>query len=398
MTPVDPGRMELVSSVANSPTFARASVLRKLLLYLAEHPEEGLSEYSIALDVLGKREDFDPRIDATVRVQISRLRQKLKEYYEKDGRDAAKRLVIRPGSHRIELEDAPEGSSPRTPVPWGRIFGVAATVALVLLALNNFTLRTQLNGLSEQRTLPPLWQAMLNPGRLTRIIYPIPVFYHWDRLRVRDVDVRDPEGWKTSPRLAEFVEKFGLPQLSQSYSVSSDTAATIQLTRFLAERRTPLDVSPTGALSLDQYGNDNLIFLGIPPTNTALDPFLNLLNFHITGGGGVVGNRKPGRGEPVEWAPQRQNEAPQKRFGIIAVVPGQTAESRLALLMGLDTASLAAALTAPPSLEALTEIWRQNGHPPYFETVIEAELVDAKVRHARVKAFRTIAQTVDYKR
>lgn len=391
MSPAGPLLLELVPVVANSASFARSPVLRKLLLYLAEHSGEALSEYSIAIDVFGKREDFDPRIDATVRVQISRLRQKLKEYYEKDGAAERRRLVVPAGGHKIEVEEAPEEQAPKRPIPWGRVLAIGAGLALVLLVADNVVLRGRFATQEEQRTLPPLWRSMLNPSRLTRIIYPIPVFYNWDRLRIRDVDINDPEGWKTSGRLAPFVEKFGPPQLSHSYSVSSDTAAAIQLTRFLSERRTPLDVSPTGALSLDQYGNENLIFMGIPPTNAALDPYIKGLNFRVSGGGGVVSNLNPQRGEPHEWVPRREGPLPPLRYGVIAVVPGLAPGSRLLLLLGLETANLAAALTAPPSLAHLTEIWRQAGESQHFEAVMEAELAGTKVRQARVKAFRTIS-------
>ncbi len=390
MTPAGPVLLELVQVVANSATFARSTALKKLLLYLAEHSGEALSEYSIAIDVFAKREDFDPRIDATVRVQVSRLRQKLKEHYEKEGSAERRRIVIPAGGHKVEIQEGPEPKAPKQPLPWVRIVSIAAGVAFSLVVADNVVLRGRLALQEEQRTLPPLWQAMLNPSRLTRIIYPIPVFYNWDRLRIRDVDNNDPEGWRTSARLAPFVEKFGPPLLSQSYSVSSDTAAAIQLTRFLSERRAPLDVSPTGSLSLDQYGNENLIFMGIPPTNAALDPYLKALSFRVSGGGGVVANLSPRKGEPHEWVPRREGPSPPLRYGIIAVVPGQLPGSRLLLLLGLETANLAAALTAPPSLANLTEMWRQAGESQHFEAVIETEVAGDKVRQARVKAFRVI--------
>ena len=74
---------------------------------------------------------------------------------------------------------------------------------------------------------------MLRPERLTRVVYPIPVFYSWDKLRVRDVTINEPDGWKSSGPLKPFVDLHGDPRLSQSYSVASDTLAAIQLTRFL---------------------------------------------------------------------------------------------------------------------------------------------------------------------
>jgi len=67
-----------------------------LLRYLVERTLAGrtaqIGEYAIGLDVFDKPASFDPRIDLAVRAEVSRLRQKLKEYYSSDGR--SDRLVI----------------------------------------------------------------------------------------------------------------------------------------------------------------------------------------------------------------------------------------------------------------------------------------------------------------
>ncbi|MEZ5404072.1 MAG: hypothetical protein R2729_30610 [Bryobacteraceae bacterium] len=387
----------LVEAVAASATFARSPVLRKLLLYLWDHRgvdgDSTPGEYAIAVDVFGKGEDFDPRIDATVRVQVSRLRHKLKEYDEKEGAGAAERLTIPAGSHRLEIEAVPRPTMVRPAFPWRGLLAAAAIAAIVSLAAWNFALRADLAARQTSEALPEFWRAMLHPGRLTRIIYPIPVFYNFDRLRVRDVDNNDPDGWRNSPRLAPFVRLHGAPALSQSYSVSSDTAAVIQLTRFLALRQAPSDVSAAEEISLGQYGNENLILLGILPTNAALEPFLRGMNFHTASGGGAVANRAPAAGEPERWVGRTISEGQQIRYGLIAAVPGQTAGSRLLLLMGLDTASLGAALTSPPSLADLTGRWSAAGRPALFEAVIEARVHHRVTQRARVIALRPIAPT-----
>lgn len=78
----------LLEQVAKSALFRKAPASRELLLYLWQHRAEPLSEYAIGVDVLGRKPDFDPKTDATVRVQVSRLRQRLKEYYAGEGQSA----------------------------------------------------------------------------------------------------------------------------------------------------------------------------------------------------------------------------------------------------------------------------------------------------------------------
>jgi hypothetical protein len=46
---------------------------------------ETLKEYTIGVEALGRKADFDPKIDPIVRVQSHRLRLKLKEYYDLEG-------------------------------------------------------------------------------------------------------------------------------------------------------------------------------------------------------------------------------------------------------------------------------------------------------------------------
>jgi hypothetical protein len=78
-----------VQRVLQSAGFHNASMLRQLLRYLAQKAfdpsAESLKEYTIGVEALGRPLDFDPKADPIVRVQIHRLRQKLKEYYDADG-------------------------------------------------------------------------------------------------------------------------------------------------------------------------------------------------------------------------------------------------------------------------------------------------------------------------
>ncbi|NWF85498.1 MAG: hypothetical protein HXY18_16915 [Bryobacteraceae bacterium] len=75
---------EQVARILRSDTLRQAAALKKLLAYLAEKSLSGeasqLKEYSIGMDVFGKPPDYDPQRDASVRIQVGKLRQKLEEY------------------------------------------------------------------------------------------------------------------------------------------------------------------------------------------------------------------------------------------------------------------------------------------------------------------------------
>lgn len=95
-------RAEL-GAVLASPAFVRSPRMGKLLEYLCERYFEGqadsIKEYSIAVEVLGRPESFDPTEDAIARVEVHRLRRKLREYYEQEGASNRLRIVIPPGKY-----------------------------------------------------------------------------------------------------------------------------------------------------------------------------------------------------------------------------------------------------------------------------------------------------------
>ncbi len=85
--------LEQLFRITASAQFVASERLSALLRYVVEETvdgrAEGIKEYTIALEVFGRPESFDPRMDTIVRVQASKMRAKLKEYYAGDGaRDA----------------------------------------------------------------------------------------------------------------------------------------------------------------------------------------------------------------------------------------------------------------------------------------------------------------------
>jgi len=72
-----------------SDTLSGAPSLKRFLSYVVERrlagDSDAVKEYAIGVEVFGRGDEFDPRIDTIVRVQARRLRSKLVEYYEAEG-------------------------------------------------------------------------------------------------------------------------------------------------------------------------------------------------------------------------------------------------------------------------------------------------------------------------
>jgi Tfp pilus assembly protein PilF len=78
-----------VEGIVTSPVFGNSARRAQLLRYLVEKTLAGeeiqISEYAIGVDVFGRPKTFDPRTGSIVRTEMTRLRQKLKEYYSQTG-------------------------------------------------------------------------------------------------------------------------------------------------------------------------------------------------------------------------------------------------------------------------------------------------------------------------
>src|SRR5690348_6205572 len=81
---------EELGRILAGPGFAKARQLRTFLNFLVEKTlagdTENLKEYSIAVQVFGRDESFDPTADNIVRVEARRLRTRLAEDYAAEGR------------------------------------------------------------------------------------------------------------------------------------------------------------------------------------------------------------------------------------------------------------------------------------------------------------------------
>ncbi len=92
-----------LNRILSSDLFSRSSVLSKFLKFIVEETiacrTEELKEYTIAVSALGKSTDFNPQIDAIVRIHAGRLRRLLKEYYASSGKTDAIKIELVSGTY-----------------------------------------------------------------------------------------------------------------------------------------------------------------------------------------------------------------------------------------------------------------------------------------------------------
>jgi adenylate cyclase len=95
---------EQLARIVSSPVFISSSRLCRFLTHIVNRTMHGsagdLKEFSVAMEVFDRTSDYDPSIDAIVRVEARRLREKLKAYYTHEpGRNDPVLIALRPGNY-----------------------------------------------------------------------------------------------------------------------------------------------------------------------------------------------------------------------------------------------------------------------------------------------------------
>ena len=92
-----------LTHMLQSKVFAQSDKLSRFLRFIVEHVISGnqscLKEYVIGSEVYDRQPPYHPSQDSIVRTEARRLRSKLKEYYEVEGREDPIYVYLLPGSY-----------------------------------------------------------------------------------------------------------------------------------------------------------------------------------------------------------------------------------------------------------------------------------------------------------
>src|SRR5271157_398646 len=104
-----------LEQVLASPSLRDAELLKRFLRYVVEKTLAGegdqLKEYRLGVEVFDRDASFDPRLDPVVRMAARRLRAKLQEYYETEGRSDAIRIEVPKGAYVASFVSVPEATA-----------------------------------------------------------------------------------------------------------------------------------------------------------------------------------------------------------------------------------------------------------------------------------------------
>jgi hypothetical protein len=330
--------LEQVERLIASPALQHSEALCQLLRYLAAHslakPEDHVKEYQIAVDVLGRPESFDPRLDSAVRVQTSRLRNKLIEYYATVGVNDPVHIDIPKGSYSVTFQFRKHARGmeivPATgAVGWKRPWIVAVLVALAVTAvLLGRTWPVERHASTAAAgPVTSFWQGFLDSEA-----QPLVVFSNAEFVGRPETGLRYFTPGRDAPEA-----------VFDHYTGVGEVLSTHELDQVFDRMKRPIQLKRGRLLSWDDAAKRDVVFLGSPSENLLLRDLQLGREFRFQtweqeprrGDLGIL-NVHPGPGEqPVYFASQKLPIT--EDYALVELVRDAAPASSILLLAGTTT-------------------------------------------------------------
>lgn len=375
--------LEQVNRILRSETFRHADALRRLFEYLVQKSLSGeaahLKEYSIGLDVFGKPKDYDPQKDASVRIQTSKLRQKLEEYYRKEGQEDPIRIEFPKGRFELHFAPKPPPASPALPaLRYWKLAALllAATWAITAVVFVSIWATRKEPLTPAQRAI---WKPFLTGERPVLVCMGAPLF------------IKDSTGFYRSPSINrwEDLQQLDLPSWlkpqilsgdaipAHIYTGVGDAMAATEVARLLTIARVPFVARRSNALQWEELVHNHIVFLG-PPKYT---PRINEIpiDMELVMEGNRIINLRPRPGEPEVLQGNWPKKSPYvtEDYALISRLPGLYGRTRYFILSASSTEGTAAAALFVTDPGFAAELVRRvsnpkGGMPEFFQAVIHA--------------------------
>src|SRR5581483_9601986 len=265
-----------IEKLTHSAVLHGSESLCKMLQYLGkqalDHPGTPVKEYQLATEVFGRSPDFDPSSDSTIRVQASRLRDKLTEYYGSEGSADPVIVELPKGSYALTfhlrasnghgalpIEAAADQESPaKASLPrWlPAVLAVALAFALVVIAFG-FTRDRRAPAVGAPSAPLPFqvfWNSFVSDSADPWVIFSNAAFVGRPETGMRYFSAPRDTGTQIWDHYTGVGEVLAVHQLDQAFGLFN---------RHVRVKRGSL-------FSLDDAENNNLIFVGSPSENLTL--------------------------------------------------------------------------------------------------------------------------------
>src|ERR1700694_5290488 len=402
-----------IERLVNSHTLHGSESLCKLLRYLADHalrhPGVPLKEYQIATEVFGRPSDFDPQLDSLVRVQASRLRSKISEYYSSEGTDDSILVELPKGTYALTFNSATESTktilqdisrrqeqkgSPRPEKSSRAVLTLSILLTLALVGIAALLSgKITPNGSSKlDERAPAAFQVFWN-GFVSGPDAPWVIFSNGQFVGRPEVGLRYFNPARDSR-----------DTITDNYTGVGEVLAVYNLNQVFSQLHHQIRVKRGSLFSLDDAQNNNLIFVGSPAENlTLLDiPSTHEFVFQrlTTGarkGDLAVINVHPQPGEEKMFLSTPPGTPLTEDYAVIGLVPGINPARSFLILAGTTTIGTQAAAEYVSRQDSLEQLLlrlsvSENGEIKPFEVVVRVKVVRGVPVARELVALRKVAQ------
>ncbi len=315
---------EQLDHITHSSAIGRSGNYKELLRYLVEcelaNIEQGSSsntpkEFDIASSIFPKKQGYAPGEDSSVRVYVSNLRKKLKDYYSSLNTAPPFCIEIPKGGYRVVFAAPPakantkEHSKPRMPLSYA-----LAALLLISIAINGiqwFTDHKQAEpALESALQSHPLWARFnQNDKPVLLVMGDLYIFSEFDPLlkryrTIRDVSINSPQDYNDF--ITQHPERLkGLKENRANFVTKANVLVTRMLIPALAtDKETTFKLQ--SQLTASDLRDFNIIFVGLFKALGPLNNYLNGSNFTLNDSRYLIRHKQSDAQYPVKGNFQQQ--------------------------------------------------------------------------------------------
>ena len=392
MTSTHDGMLGQVERIVQSETLRSSEALRRLLRFLGEKSASGeaddLKEYTVGVDGMGRPVTYDPRHDASARIQVGRLRQKLAEYYRAEGKDDPVIIELPKGQFKLVSTIRPHVEMQRTTEAFWRKTTFVVSMCLITSIVWGIYSAVRYNAAVKQLArmdwspaLQELWRPFVASDRPVVIMIADPLFVQFRGFGTyRELVVNTWDEVRASQTVAIIRSALKDPEIERSsrYTGVSEANASFLLGRTLATHVPHVSLARSSEFSWTQLANNNVVYVGAERIiEGQLQSLPVQLEFMYDYAG--VRNAHPRPGEPALFAdpvatlanpPSEDGES----YALVSRIPGPAGQGEMqAFTSNAAPARMAAVqlLTSPEGARDVIErLKTESGQVPHYYQIV----------------------------
>ena len=396
----DRDKQRALELVLQSRTFVRSEQLRAFLRYVCSMEIEGrgeqITEYRIAVEALGRSQDYTTTEDSAVRNRAHALRVKLEELYTKELPDAPIRIDFFKGSYRphFVVQKSPhengsvaavitsaEMAKPQTAEPKLRVLGLfVAGLALAFLA--GVSLRGVVKPTPDS-FIAEAWGPLFNKDG--DVLVSVASHSH---LQVRARSTAPPESERAvdaPPPVYEWYKKYHpLPSEKNLYLEFVDTSTrfgdaigAVEVVRTIAAAGGKAQIFPETSVSEAMFRDRNIVLIGMPENSPSIDRLLSSGSFRVLYDETL--QKETIVGPTATYVTQSDAGGMMQSYGLVTVLRGQGvqgAQHRIMIFSGSHSSCTVGAtefMSSPAHVRDFRDRLRKQGYssfPPAYQMVV----------------------------